>query len=50
MAKRLSGRRASEQFKIYARYAKGMSSANHAVSISIVDGVRYLYDSHCSFP
>ena len=45
MSRRLSGLRASEQLKIYARYAKGRSSANHAVSISVVDGVRYLYDN-----
>ena len=45
MSRRLSGLRVSEQLKIYARYAKGRSSANHAVSISVVDGVRYLYDN-----
>ena len=45
MSRRLSGLRASEQLNIYARYAKGRSSANHAVSAIVVDGVRYLYDN-----
>ena len=45
MSRRLSRLRASEQLKIFARYAKGRSSANHAVSISVVDSVRYLYDN-----